>query len=193
MAQWPARTMGTGVSPGNPEDGTWLPMPGSGAVHLQAPTLHREGSVPSVPSHTGKGSQTSLHGIKAPFLFGSEYPRSGAGWPREAAAVVGVIPKATRCGRGSHPEGAGGGGEGTGMGRSGLGHCVLIEVRRYESIKNHFLPNSCQERRAMVRAAFPHPSPFPGHSRTSHLSQWCRSLSLSLSRCRSCSRLRSGK
>lgn len=60
--------------------------------------------------------------------------------------MVGGIPKATRCGRGSHPEGAGGGGEGTGMGRSGLGHCVLVEVRRYESIKNHFLPNSCQER-----------------------------------------------
>lgn len=49
VAQCPAGAMGTGVSPGNPEDGTWLLIPGSGAVHLQAPKLHREGSVPSVP------------------------------------------------------------------------------------------------------------------------------------------------
>lgn len=58
----------------------------------------------------------------------------------------GGIPKATRCGQGSHPQGAGGGGEGTGMGQSGLGHGILVEVRRHESIKNHFLPNSCRER-----------------------------------------------
>lgn len=49
VAQCPAGAMGTGVSPGNPEDGTWLLIPGSGAVHVQAPKLHREGSVPSVP------------------------------------------------------------------------------------------------------------------------------------------------
>lgn len=55
----------------------------------------------------------------------------------------GGVPKATRCGQGSCPERAGGGGKGAGMGQSGLGHGVLIEVRRYESIKNHFLPNSC--------------------------------------------------
>lgn len=104
-------------------------------------------SPPFPPPQTGKGSQTSLHGIKAPFLFGSECPRSGAGMaPGSSSSGGGGVPKATRCGRGSRPERAGGGGKGAGMGRSSLGHGVLVEVRRYESIKNHFLPNSCRER-----------------------------------------------
>lgn len=121
MAQCLTRAMGTQVSPGNPEGGTWLLIPGSGAVHLQAPKLYREGSVSSIPPRTGKGTQTSLHGIKAPFLFGSEYPRSGAGWPQEAAAVVGGIPKATRCGRGSRPEGAAVARKGPGWGGAASG------------------------------------------------------------------------
>lgn len=78
--------------------------------------------------------------------------------------------------------------------RSGLGHVVLVEVR-YKSVKNHLnCQNSCGESGAVRGGtqileggtpAAPLPPP--------HLSQWCRSLSLSLSRCRSCSRFRSEK
>lgn len=86
---------------------------------------------------------------KAPFLFGSKCPRSGAG-----------VPWSSGCGQGHEvgvgaPPGArrelGVAGKGRGE-RSGLGHVVLVEVR-YESIKNHLnCQNSCGESGA-VRGA----------------------------------------
>lgn len=169
MAQCPAGAMGTGASPGNPEDGTWLLIPGWGAVHLQAPKLHREGSVPSAPPPDWDGLANLPPWNKSTISLWvrASTERSGMAPGSSSSGGGGGIPKATRCRRESHPERAGGGGKGAGTGRSGLGHGVLVEVRRYESIKNHFLPK--------------------------FLSQWCRSLSLSLSRCRSCSRLLSWK
>lgn len=161
MAQCPAGAMGTGVSPGNPEDGTWLLIPGSGAVHLQAPKLHREGSVPSVPPTPDWEGLTNLppwNKSTISLWVRVSTERSGMA-PGSSSSGGGGVPKATRCGRGSRPERAGGGGKGAGMGRSGLGHGVLVEVRRYESIKNHFLPNSCRERgeERSGRSALPSP------------------------------------
>lgn len=98
------------------------PDPGIGSCASPSPKLHGERSVPSVsPPRAGKGSQTSLHGVKAPFLFGSECPRSGAGWPREAAAAVGGFPRPRGAGRGPARRGLGVVGKGPGWGRAASG------------------------------------------------------------------------
>lgn len=70
-------------------------------------------------------------------------------WVRVSTEQTGMAPGSSSSGGGDSqghevwagvpPRGGCGGEEGTGMGRSSLGHGILVEVRRYESIKNHFL------------------------------------------------------
>lgn len=54
----------------------------------------------------GKGSQTSLRGRKAPFLFGSKYPQSGAAPGSPASSLSpGSSSSGGGCGRGLRPQG----------------------------------------------------------------------------------------
>lgn len=62
------------------------------------------------------------------------------------------------------PRGGCGGEEGTGMGRSSLGHGILVEVRRYESIKNHFLQIPAGREEMNGGSAFPSSFMLPGDS-----------------------------
>lgn len=131
MAQCPTRAMGTRVSPGNPEDGTWLLIPGSGAVHLQAPKLHREGSVsPPFPTPDWEELTNLPPWNKSTISL----------WVRVSTERSGMAPRSSSSGGGDSqghevqagvpPGGGCGGEEGTGMGQSSLGHGILVEVRR---------------------------------------------------------------
>lgn len=138
-----------------------------GGLHPLQPPLERKGLTNLPPwkkkHHFSLGPR--VHGVEqggpgagVPQLPVSPRGSSSSGEcgqrlrPQGHEVSVGVPPE-----RGTvflrRPERAGGGGEGVG-GWSGLGHVVLIEVRRYESIKNHLLPNSCGgEMREVVREA----------------------------------------
>lgn len=142
-----------------------------------APGEERAHKPPSVEKKKKKKHHFSL----GPSVHGAE--QGGPGRRRSPAPRLSPGSSGGECGRGlkaPRPRGVGGnpagwhgfpwvpreswGWRGKGRGGwSGLGHVVLVEVRRYESIKNHLLPNSCgergEERSEQCRAPIPPPQP----------------------------------